>query len=215
MCSGRPSATSAASLVASPSVGCAAIESPTVSSVASASIATTPGLDQLRGLRADGDHAEQLAVARLADHLDEAGAVAVHGRAGDRRVRHRADDDLVAVLLARLRLREADRGDLGVRCRRSAASSGSRSRRRGRARSRRRSRPRGRPCGRAASWPRRRRPRRCAGRSCACGSRPGCGAARRSRRRPRARCPRRWRRVRWRRARRRPRAACSLAWPVS
>ena len=85
--SGRPSATSAASLVASPSVGCAAIESPTVSSVASASMPTTPGVDQLGGVHADDDHAEQLAVARLADDLHEARAVAVHGRARDRRVR--------------------------------------------------------------------------------------------------------------------------------
>ena len=41
---GRPSATSAASLTASPSVGCAAMESPTVSTVASPWIPTTPAL---------------------------------------------------------------------------------------------------------------------------------------------------------------------------
>ena len=97
MCSGRPSATSAASLVASPSVGCAAIESPTRLERGLGLDRDDARLDQLGGLRADGDHAEQLAVARLADHLDEAGAVAVHRRARDRRVRHRPDDDLVAV----------------------------------------------------------------------------------------------------------------------
>jgi hypothetical protein len=57
-------------LIASLSVGCAAIPSPTVSTVDSASIATTAASTQVGHVRADHHHAEQLAVLRLVDRLD-------------------------------------------------------------------------------------------------------------------------------------------------
>ena len=69
-------------------------------------------LDQLGRARADDVAAEQLAVAALADDLDQAGAVAVDGAAADGAVGDLADDDVVA-LLARLRLGQPERADVG------------------------------------------------------------------------------------------------------
>ena len=69
-------------------------------------------LDQLGRARADDVPAEQLAVRALADELHHAGAVAVDDPAADRAVGHLADDHVVA-LLARLRLGQAERADVG------------------------------------------------------------------------------------------------------
>ena len=158
----RPSATSPASLIASDSVGCGAIPSATVSTVDSASIATTPASIRSVACGPDDHEPEQLAVARLVDRLHPADGLVLHHRARVRDPREAADGDVVAVLLARLGLGEADAGDLGIGVDRP---------RHGRspidgvvaaARSRPRPRPRGTRCGRAASSRRSRRPRRCA-----------------------------------------------------
>ena len=53
-------------------------------------------LDQLGRLRADDVPAEELAVAAVADDLDEAGPVAVDGPGADRAVLDAPDDDVVA-----------------------------------------------------------------------------------------------------------------------
>src|SRR5207245_5705444 len=53
-------------------------------------------------------------VPRLVDRLDPADRVALHDGARVRDPRERPDRDVVAVLLARLRLREPDAGDLWI-----------------------------------------------------------------------------------------------------
>jgi hypothetical protein len=68
-------------------------------------------LDELRGLRADDVAAHELAVALVADDLDDARAVAVDRAGADRAVVDLADHDVHA-LLARLGLREAEGGDV-------------------------------------------------------------------------------------------------------
>ena len=68
-------------------------------------------LDQLGRPRADDVAAEQLAVLRLADDLDEAGAVAVDRARADGAVLDLADDDVVAGLLGLL-LGQPERGDV-------------------------------------------------------------------------------------------------------
>src|SRR3954454_14343169 len=68
-------------------------------------------LDQLGGARADDVPADQLAVLLVADHLDHAAAVAVHGTRADRAVVDLADDDVDA-LLARLLLGQPERADV-------------------------------------------------------------------------------------------------------
>ena len=71
-------------------------------------------LDQVGRVRPDDDEPEQLAVARLVDRLHPADRLVLHHRARVRDPREPADRDLVAVLLARLRLGQADAGDLGI-----------------------------------------------------------------------------------------------------
>src|SRR5664280_3477890 len=68
-------------------------------------------LDQLRGACPHDVSSEQLAVAALADDLDQARAVAVDGAAADRAVGNLADDDVVS-LLARLLLGEPERANV-------------------------------------------------------------------------------------------------------
>src|SRR3954464_6808907 len=68
-------------------------------------------LDQIRGPRAQDVAADQLAVALVADDLDDPRAVAVDGPGADRAVVDLAHDD-VHVLLAGLLLGEAERGDV-------------------------------------------------------------------------------------------------------
>src|SRR6266508_5883650 len=71
-------------------------------------------LDHVGHMRADHHHAEQLAVPGLVDRLDPANRLVLHHRARIRDPREPADCDVVAVLLARLGLCEADRSDLRV-----------------------------------------------------------------------------------------------------
>ena len=88
--------------------------SATVSTVASASIATTPA--SIRSVtRADHHQPEELAVPALVDRLDPSGRLVLHHGAGVRDPGEHPDLDVVAVLLAGLLLREPDAGDLGVR----------------------------------------------------------------------------------------------------
>src|SRR6187200_2935511 len=68
-------------------------------------------LDELRRPGADDVAADHLAVLRVADDLDEAGAVAVDRPRADRAVLDLADDDVVAGLLGLL-LGEAERADV-------------------------------------------------------------------------------------------------------
>ncbi len=110
----RPSATRPASLIASESVGCGAMPSATVSTVDSASIATTPASIRSVACGPTITSAEQLAVAGLVDRLDPADGLVLHHRARVRDPREPADRDVVAVLLARLRLGQPDAGDLGI-----------------------------------------------------------------------------------------------------
>src|SRR4051812_12500426 len=70
-------------------------------------------LDELRRLRADDVAAQQLAVALVADDLDQAAAVAVDRAGADRAVLDLADGDVVAGL-ARLLLGQPERRDVGV-----------------------------------------------------------------------------------------------------
>ena len=111
---GRPSATSAASLTASASVGWAAIESAMVSIVASARDPDHARVDELGRLDAHDDEAEELAVARLVNGLRKPGPLAVHLRATRRGHRELADDDVVSVRLPSLGLGQADRRHLGI-----------------------------------------------------------------------------------------------------
>src|SRR3954466_13302761 len=70
-------------------------------------------LDELRRLRADDVAAQQLAVALVADDLDQAAAVAVDRAGADGAVLDLADGDVVAGL-ARLLLGQPERRDVGV-----------------------------------------------------------------------------------------------------
>src|SRR5919106_1553532 len=72
------------------------------------------GLDEVGDVRPDHDDPEQLAIARLVDRLHPADGLVLHHRAAVRRERERTDEDVVAVLLARLLLRQADARDLRV-----------------------------------------------------------------------------------------------------
>src|SRR5829696_7736065 len=69
-------------------------------------------LDEVDGLGAHDVAAHQLAVLLVADHLDDAAAVAVDGAGADRAVVDLADDD-VEPLLARLLLGQPERADVG------------------------------------------------------------------------------------------------------
>ena len=193
-------------MIASASVGCGAMPSATVSTVDSASIATTPDLDQVGHVRADHDEPEQLAVLRLVDRLDPAGRL----RPASRRARSRPTGTGRPRPRRRTarapRPRSARRRRSPDRCRSAAGRRGCRRPRRGRRRSRPRPRPRGTPCARAASSRRSRRPHRCAAPSCADGRRSRSPRGGRTRRPPpRARAPRRAARGRRRRASGRPR----------
>ena len=134
-------------------------------------------------MRADHDEPEQLAVARLVDRLDPADRLVLHHGARVRDPRELADRDVVAVLLARLRLGEADAGDLRVGVDRPRDGAVVDDRVVAASRSRPRPRPRGTRCARAASSRRSRRPRRCAGRSCGGARRRRCPCACRTPRR--------------------------------
>src|SRR5829696_9259691 len=68
-------------------------------------------LNEVDGLGAHDVAAHQLAVLLVADHLDDAGAVAVDGAGADRAVLQLADDDVEA-LLARLLLGQAEGRDV-------------------------------------------------------------------------------------------------------
>src|SRR5213592_3435424 len=96
---GRPRATRPASLIASDSVGCAAMPSATVSTVASASVATTPA--STRSVTWGHHHQpEELAVTRLVDRLHPTDCLVLHHGARVRDPREHSRRDVVAVLLA-------------------------------------------------------------------------------------------------------------------
>ena len=90
--------------------------SATVSIVASASSATTAASIRSVACGPTMTTPSELAVRRLVDRLHPAGGLAGHHRACVRDPREAADGDVLgAVLLARLRLGEADARDLGIR----------------------------------------------------------------------------------------------------
>ena len=110
----RPSATRAASLMASDRVGCGAMPSATVSTAAPGVDRDDAGLDHVGHVRADHHQAEQSAAAGRVDRLHPAGRLVLHHGTGVRDPRERPRRDVVAILSARLGFGQADAGDLRV-----------------------------------------------------------------------------------------------------
>jgi hypothetical protein len=101
-------------LTASASVGCAAIESATVSMVASASMPMHARVHELGRLRPTMTEAQQLAVAGLVDRLHPARLLAVHLRRAGRENGNRLTATSSPCASRRLRLGQADGRHLGI-----------------------------------------------------------------------------------------------------